>query len=252
MSTMNRRAFLKFTGVVALCACTREQPAPAVLDAGAPQAAPAAQATTRLQVDVWHDMSCPWCRIGLHNLGQVLSAWSGPPVTLLLHPFLLEPGAPAEGTDLRAMLTAKYGNVSVDQIFSRVTQMGTQYGVRFNWEKVRVSPQTAAAHALLAAAPLERQRALLESLHRAYFEQGLNIGDVQVLASASEEAGLTAEFARSIATDPKRLSDVRAQAAWASSSGVRGVPYFQIGGQTLQGARSPDELRAALQVLARR
>jgi len=249
---MNRRAFLKFTGVMALCACTREQPASAARDAGAPAAAPSAAQATRLQIDVWHDMSCPWCRIGLHNLGQVLSAWSGPPVALLLHPFLLEPGAPAEGTDLRAMLTAKYGDVSVEQIFSRVTQVGAQYGVRFDWDKVRVAPQTAASHALLAAAPPERQRALLESLHRAYFEQGLNIGDVQVLATASEAAGLTAEFARSIATDSKRLSDVRAQAAWASSSGVRGVPYFQIGGQTLQGARSPEELRAALQALARR
>jgi predicted DsbA family dithiol-disulfide isomerase len=235
-----------------VCACTREQPASTARDAGvASAAAPAAQAT-RLQIDVWHDMSCPWCRIGLHNLGQVLSAWSGPPVALLLHPFLLEPDAPAEGTDLRAVLTAKYGNASVEQMFSRVTQAGAQYGVRFNWDKVRIAPQTAAAHALLMAAPAERQRALLEALHRAYFEQGLNIGEVQVLASAAEAVGLTAEFARSIATDPKRLSDVRAQAAWASSSGVRGVPYFQIGGQTLQGARAPEELQAALQALARR
>jgi predicted DsbA family dithiol-disulfide isomerase len=131
-------------------------------------------------------------------------------------------------------------------MFSRVTQVGASAGVRFNWDAVRVAPNSAASHALIDWAPSEKKGAVVAAIHRAYFEQGLNLGDPNVLASLARETGLDEAGARAAVTDGQRLAAVRASADEASRRGITGVPFFVIGGRTLNGAQSPEELRAAI------
>ncbi len=209
-------------------------------------ASPPAPATAALKVEVWHDLICPWCYIGLHNLGRALDGWQGPAVEVALHPYLLNPDMPPEGRDLRADLARKYPQATPDEMFARVTQAGAAHGVRFDWDKVRTAPDTAPGHALIAAAPAGRWRALVEALHHAYFQRGENLGDAGVLAAVAASAGVDA----ATSADPVRLAEVRARAARATAAGLRGVPHFRVGAQTLHGAQSPEALRRALQAAA--
>jgi predicted DsbA family dithiol-disulfide isomerase len=48
-------------------------------------------------VDVYHDIVCPWCRIGKANLDQALARWEGEPVEVGWRPYLLNPDAPVGG-----------------------------------------------------------------------------------------------------------------------------------------------------------
>jgi predicted DsbA family dithiol-disulfide isomerase len=200
-------------------------------------------------VEVWHDTVCPWCRIGLHNLGVALDAWKGAPVDVAIHPFLLNPDAPKEGTDLRAHLSEKFG-VGADSVFGQVSRAGARYGVHFNWDKVRISPNSLSSHALISACPKPLQRALLDGIHRAYFEEGKNIGDADTLVEIARAAGLDGGDAVSWIADSKRISDIRLEARSAVAAGVQGVPYFRFGPQPLEGAQSTDALREALESLA--
>lgn len=209
----------------------------------APPPKPAAPA---IRVEVWHDTICPWCRIGLHNLDTVLAGWDGPPIEVVHHPFLLEPNTPAEGEDLRARLGAKYGEARVEGMFARVTQVGAQAGVHFDWAKVQVTPQTAPSHVLIEWAPEAKRRTLVDALHRAYFEEGRNIGDTAVLVAIAQSVGFEGGAAKAAVTDPARIADVRTRAAAASRSGINGVPHFVVAGRALHGAQGADELRAAL------
>ena len=240
---MDRRTFLSLAAVPLAAGCGRaDSAAPAQAASSAATTTPAAAA---IRVEVWHDLVCPWCRIGLHNLGVAIDGWSGPAVEIVHRPYLLEPDAPPEGVDLRARLQSKYG-VPPEQMFARVSAAGAKAGVRFDWEKVRIGPATTKAHALLGWAPREKQRALLEALHRAYFEEGANIGDDVALASIAARVGLDGDAVRAAAGDAARIADVRRAAEAASAQGIDGVPHFRFGARRLHGAQPPEALRAAL------
>jgi len=48
----------------------------------------------RLRVDVWSDVVCPWCHIGLANLDAALAELDGADrVDVVLHSFQLDPRA---------------------------------------------------------------------------------------------------------------------------------------------------------------
>jgi predicted DsbA family dithiol-disulfide isomerase len=237
---LGRRDFLVSVGLGAVgLACTKPSSS---------TPAPSSKTTAALRVEVWHDTVCPWCRIGCHNLGTVLDGWSGPPVELVLHPFLLNPETPPEGHDLRAHLSEKYG-IPAEQAFGRVTQAGARYGVTFNWDKVRIGPATAKSHALLASAPKEKQRPLLGAIHRAYFEEGQNLGDTAVLVAIGKSVGLNGVEA--VVNDAARIAAIREQARSASMAGISGVPHFRFGVREVNGAVGPDALRQALEALAK-
>jgi predicted DsbA family dithiol-disulfide isomerase len=199
-----------------------------------------------VRVDVWHDTVCPWCRIGLHNLDTAIAGFQGARVEVVHHAYLLEPDAPPEGSDLRAHLAQKFGPNRVDAMLSRVSQAGAPYGIKFDWNAVAFSPSTAASHALIAWAPAEKRAAVVAAIHRAHFEEGKNLGDVNVLAAIARAAGLDEAAARAAITDPTRLAAVRAEAGNAAQRGISGVPHFEIGGRVLQGAQSPETIREAL------
>jgi predicted DsbA family dithiol-disulfide isomerase len=232
---LDRRSLLALLGASALAACESDRPGPAP--------APAAPA---LRVEVWHDTVCPWCRIGLHNLGVALDRWTGSALAAVYHPFLLEPDAPAAGEDLRERLGRKYGAARLPEMFARVSAAGARYGVRFDWDRVRRAPLTVGSHALIAHAPEPRRRAVVAAVHRAYFEEGTDIGDTRALASLAAAAGLDEAAALRAIEDPAAVAVVRRGAAEATARGIDGVPHFVIGARTLHGAQSPEALAEAL------
>lgn len=221
--------------VVASTACTQAPP-------------PAKPA--RVTIEVWHDVVCPWCRIGLHNLEGVLDGWeragTGVAVDVVVHPYLLDPDVPAGGEDLRERLAGKYGAERVEAMFARVASAGASQGVEFKWDRVQKAPNTVPGHALVAFAPADKRFAILEALHRAYFEEGLDIGDATILEAIAKGVGLDPAAARAAVTDPARIAAVRAEAEQANVRGIRGVPHFVIGGRDLHGAQDKITFRAAL------
>lgn len=222
---------------LSLFACTRSQPAVST------------PPLPTVRVDVWHDTICPWCRIGLHTLDTVVAEAKDVHVDVVHHAFLLDPETPPGGRDFRAHLGAKFGGVDrLDAMFERVSAAGAPYGIRFAWDRVRVSPDTTASHVLLAFAPMEKRAALLDAIHRAHFEEGRDLGDVEVLVGLARSVGLEADIALN---DPARRDAARAEASAATQQGITGVPHFVIGGQALNGAQAPQTLAAAIRAAAR-
>ncbi|MFO0626529.1 MAG: DsbA family oxidoreductase [Polyangiales bacterium] len=234
----DRRAMLSLLGASALAACRSAEP-----DAPPPLPPPAPRPR---RVEVWHDTVCPWCRIGVHNLEIAVDLWRGPSFEVVFRPYLLEPDAPPEGADLREHLGRKYGAARVPAMFEDVSRAGAGYGVRFDWNRVRRAPNTVGSHALLAEASDLRRRPLIDALHRAYFEEGADIGDPEKLVSIATTAGLDAAAARRAVTNEAARATVRREAAAARARGIRAVPHFVIGDRTLTGARPHEDFFAAM------
>jgi predicted DsbA family dithiol-disulfide isomerase len=220
--------------------------------AAAPSAPPqaAARPLPVVKVEVWHDLVCPWCRIGLHTLDAAVASTADAKVEVVHRPFQLEPNAPASGTDMRAHLAEKFGADKLDAMLARVGAAGARHGVTFNWDAVKVSPNTAAAHAVMEWAPADKRPALVKALHRAHFDEGKNLGDPSVLGEVAQSVGLDRGSAEAAVVDPARLEAVRTARAEASRRGITGVPYYVVGGRVLNGMQPPEALRAAIQSAA--
>src|SRR3989304_2390793 len=84
--------------------------------------------------------------------------------------------------------------------------------------------------------------AIHDALFRAYFVDGLNIGDPEVLVTIAAKAGLPADKAREVLE--KRSFKDAVDADWAKSReyGVTGVPTFVAGGYGVVGAQPYEAL----------
>ncbi len=217
----------------------------------APTSSPAAPATT-LSLDVWSDVVCPWCFIGLANLDAALARFAhAGSVAVQLHSFQLDPSAPVRDEQpLVERLAEKYGT-SVAQIRdsqARIVALGAERGIDFRFDQA-VGGNTFDAHRLLhLAARHHRQLELKRRLGRAYFTDGEAIGEPDTLRRAALDVGLDAEEVDALLAGDAFARDVRADIDHARSIGVSGVPFFVADGRlAVSGAQPPDVLLGLLE-----
>jgi predicted DsbA family dithiol-disulfide isomerase len=199
-----------------------------------------------MHIDVYHDIPCPWCRIGKANLDAALQQWEGEPVTVTWRPFLLDRDVPAGGTPTLDFYRAKFGAENVAPMFERVRQAGRRAGVEFNFENAIRAPSQN-AHRLIWLAPNERRRAVLEGLQRAYFNEGKNVADLETLADIAAAAGMDRSETLLRLQSDEGVAETAEAIDQAYRLGVTGVPFFVFDNRyALSGAQPPDALLDAM------
>ena len=92
-----------------------------------------------------------------------------------------------------------------------------------------------------------RGRAYREAAHRAFFIEGLNLGDEGALREVAKEAGLDDDSAVTAAWELERIKDLHAMREEACRIGVHGVPTIATDEEVIYyGAASPGKVRALL------
>jgi predicted DsbA family dithiol-disulfide isomerase len=199
-----------------------------------------------MRIDVYHDLVCPWCRIGKANLAAALERWEGEAPTVVYRPFLLDPAAPESAEPLLDWFRRTKGVADPLPLFERVAEAGAGAGLRFRFDRA-LSVQTRDAHRLLLAAPPEIQPALLDVLHRLHFEEGASIGDPLVLAQAAAEAGMDRAEALDLLESGAGLLELQAALRESHHLVQGGVPFFVFDGRyALSGAQPPEVLLQAI------
>jgi predicted DsbA family dithiol-disulfide isomerase len=164
-------------------------------------------------------------------------------------PFQLNPDLPASGMPRREYIERKWGPGRGPQVYSRVAAAGQTVNIPFAFDNITVQPNTLDAHRLLTFAEREgRQDELAEALFSAYFIEGANLTDRNVLADIAAKAGLDREAATAyLESDADRDLVVRGDVE-AREAGINGVPFFifnrRIG---VSGAQEADALVHAME-----
>lgn len=162
-------------------------------------------------------------------------------------PFQLNPDLPEEGVAREDYILRKFGPGGTGH-YAHVGNVGKEAGIDFAFDDITVQPNTVNAHRLiLNGARLGREDEVIESLFRAYFQEGAVLSDTSVLAAIGERAGLDrAELEVYLASDEDRDS-VLAGDREARNSGVSGVPFFIFNRRiAASGAQEPEALVGAM------
>jgi predicted DsbA family dithiol-disulfide isomerase len=208
-----------------------------------------------LKIDFVSDVSCPWCVIGLKSLEQALQQ-IGPDVTADIHfqPFELNPQMAPEGEDIVEHIAKKYGSTPEQMQASRegIRARGAELGFTFNMEKRGRIYNTFDAHRLLHWAELEgRQVELKRALFEAYFTEGRNPSDHEVLIDVATRVGLDAQQAREILASDRYAADVRQREQLFGQLGIRAVPSVIVNDKYLiQGGQPVAVFEQALRKIA--
>jgi len=182
-------------------------------------------------LEVFSDYVCPWCYLASARVAR-LKKEHGVKVEMVHFP--LHPETPAQGKSLVELFAGRgYDIASMQaQMRARMQAEGLPYGDRKMTYNSRLAQELGKW-----ADTQPGGEAIHDALFRAYFVDGRNIGDPEVLVQIAESVGLPGDEAREVLS--KRSFKAAVDADWGKSReyGVTGVPTFVAGGRGVVGAQ---------------
>ena len=198
-------------------------------------------------VDIYSDTICPWCFIGKRRLERALAARPQPDVIFRWRPFQLNPEMPFEGMERRTYLALKFGGAeNAQRVYGHIASAGDEEGIPFNFAGIKRTPNTLNSHRLIRMAEDSEPAdvdTVVQALFDAYFLEGRDIGQTEVLGEIAAGAGLDrADVERRLAGD-EGIDLIRSEDTFARRSGITGVPCFVFNARyALPGAQPPEVL----------
>lgn len=186
-----------------------------------------------MRIQYWSDYACPYCYIGETNLRHALDEL-GVSYVFEMKAFELNPYAKkSAGGDIVAMFAAKY-QLNLEDAQKRVdsiNEMARAAGLEFDYAKV-FHTNTFDAHRLTKMAMEKGGTAMAdqmaERLYKAYFAEGVDVGDQEVLVKLGTEAGLDAADIRAMLEGKDYSDQVSLDERQAQMNRISSVPCFII------------------------
>lgn len=215
-------------------------------------------------VEIWSDVVCPWCYIGKRRFASGLAqaeaelAADGIEVVfdVSYHPYQLDPtAAPGVAGPVVEAYAKKFGGRDrAEAILANVTATAAEVGLEFRMDRA-LRANTLLAHRViwLAAQPDSpvAQDVMKERLLKAYFTDGLDIGDPDVLADCAGEVGFDRDEVVEFLASTRGTEEVRAELAIASDDGITAVPTYVVNRQwAIPGAQEPETFAQVLRKMA--
>jgi len=194
----------------------------------------------KLQLDIVSDTICPWCFVAKRRIDRAIGtlAPEGIDVTTRWLPFELNPQMPSDGMNRKAYRSTKFGSWDYSQLLdAQVAREGAREGIVFRHDLIDRTPNTRASHLLIWLAweigGSKTQNAVVEKLFSAYFCEGRDIGDRQILTDIGLACGLPLERIVALFDKGEGASAIAENETEARSRGVRGVPLVAVGDSIL-------------------
>jgi predicted DsbA family dithiol-disulfide isomerase len=202
-----------------------------------------------LLIDLVADVVCPWCYLGWRRVKSAVALRPDVEPLIVWRPYQLDPSLPEEGVDRKAYLAGKFKDaLKLKAVHTALTEAGAEEGIAFNFDAIALSPNTSAAHRLIRwAHGAGKQDAVVEGLFAAYFTEGRDVGDPQVLADIGQATGMDPVVILRLLSEGADKDVVAREHAMAVRGGVTGVPFAIFGGKlAVVGAESRETIAEAI------
>ena len=158
--------------------------------------------------------------------------------------FPLHPETPSEGKALSELFAGR--DIDLDAMYERMKDLmdaeGLEYGQRTHTYNSRLAQELA-----IWADDFPEADALHAAMYRAYFVEGINIGDIDELVAIAARVGLDAAAAREVLENRSVRDQVDDDWQRSRQLGVTGVPTFVAGGYGVVGAQPYETLEQLLE-----
>lgn len=179
-----------------------------------------------IRIDIISDVVCPWCIVGFRQLQQAAEA-TGIEIETHWHPFELNSDMPPEGENLRDHIMRKYGSTpeQSQQARDSLQAVGAPLDIDFQFTDDSTIVNTFAAHQLLHwAQEFDKSQDLKLALFNAYFTDGQDVSQSDILVDIAKTVGLDQEEAQKVLQESRFSEAVREKQSFWTSRGVSSVP----------------------------
>ncbi len=185
-----------------------------------------------IKIELWSDFGCPFCYIGKTRFESALNKFAHKDqVEVVYKAYLLNPYAPKVMTTSPAEAFAKGHNMSeaqAKQRFQMFIDNAKTVGLNYNYDIIQMTNTYDAHRIAKYANTLGLEPQVTARYMKAYFTEGKNLADYDVLVSLSEEVGLDGAKVRKVLENNEYKEEVDFQIAEARQVGVQGVPFFVL------------------------
>lgn len=206
----------------------------------------------KMRVEVWSDIVCPFCYIGKKNFESALSTFPDrQSIEVVWKSYQLSPGLATDTSLSVDQYLARHKGISLEEageLNAYVTGLAAKAGLTYRLDKAVVANSLRAHRFLHLARQYGRQNESAEKLFMAYFTEGKNIDDTDILVEIGASAGLEADMVKKVLDGDAFTDAVRMDQVEAESQGVQGVPYFRFNNAySVSGAMQPAVFRETME-----
>jgi predicted DsbA family dithiol-disulfide isomerase len=196
-------------------------------------------------IDVWSDVMCPFCYLGDKHLELALEQFPHrDKVEVRYHSFLLMPELSADTRVGLNELLASHRGMPLEQaaaMNAQFAERGAPIGLDYRMDDAIATSMRAAHRLSHFAATHGKQHEMVIRLFKAYFTDGLFLGENEVLADLAAEVGLDRGEALVALESGAFEDEVDADLRQAQEIGIRGVPFFVFDGRFAVSGAQPVE-----------
>jgi predicted DsbA family dithiol-disulfide isomerase len=199
----------------------------------------------KMKVEIWSDVMCPFCYIGKRKFESALNQFSEKEnIEIEWKSFQLNPDLKTEPNKNINQSLADSKRWTLDyakQMTAHVTGLASKAGLTYNFDKAVVANSFDAHRFSHLAKKYNKQNEAEEQLFKAYFTDGKNTADKNVLLELGKEIGLDETEIKKVLDSNEYADEVRHDIYEAQQVGVRGVPFFVINRKyAVSGAQESD------------
>ena len=204
-----------------------------------------------MKVEIWSDVMCPFCYIGKRKFETALAQFEHKnEVIVEWKSFQLNPNLVTDTSKNTIQHLAESKGWTMDytnQSVQHVTDVAAEVGLHFDFEKAVVANSFDAHRLLHLAKKHNLQDQCKELLLAAYFTEGKNKADHEVLKNIGLQIGLDATEISNVLESNQFADEVNNDIQHSQEIGVRGVPFFVLDNKyAITGAQSSETFLAAL------
>lgn len=183
-----------------------------------------------MKVEIWSDIMCPYCYLGKKQFEIALNQFEGKDdVSIIWRSFELNPDIVYdENNDLYSYLSKMKGmnRTDIENSFNRLAEQGKTLDIDFQFAKAKVMNSRNAHKLIQFSKNQDLQNEIEEALFEAYFTDGKNVQDEQILEEIANNVDLQFENFSDIINSAELDNLVIQDQYMAQQIGARGVPFF--------------------------
>lgn len=135
----------------------------------------------------------------------------------------------------------------IEKLFDHVQNIGHAVGVKLDFNKIHLAVNTILSHRLIALAADDIKNDVVQAVYKAYFEDGLNLGDLDVVVAIGTKFGMDSTKLRLQLNDNALGDRVLAESTFARLNGITSVPFYVINNKVkVNGSHSSEVFLQAL------